>query len=205
VLGSVFTTPLFTPPTHDSMADTAKIVGSRNRYQNPTMSPDEIDALSLYAYVPTPPNPFVGSSGAPPERFTLPDGQVGEPRNGLSLFEGAAGCVGCHPPPLFTTDQLSTHGKLYDVGTPHLLPLREKQQDPLFKGFAAPSLLGTWDVFPLFTTGSAGLAVQADGRVSVGNRWPLREAVERWAPTHGHAELLTPQEKNDLLAFLMML
>jgi hypothetical protein len=57
----------------------------------------------------------------------------------------------------------------------------------------------------MLTTGLAGLAVKDDGSVRVDTRFPLRAAVEKWPGQHGHAELLSDQEKDDLLAWVMSL
>jgi len=37
------------------------------------------------------------------------------------------------------------------------LPLREAMQNTHFEGFAPPALAGAWDVFPMLSTGAAGL------------------------------------------------
>ena len=207
VRGSRETPPYFTPASTQSMGETAKIVGARNRFHNPDPTATEIEALTIYAsLIPTLPNPFVGGDGAPEETLVLPDGHTGQPRKGLELFEGRAGCASCHPAPQFTTDQdPQTRGRFIDVGTPRFMPLREEQQNTRFEGFGTPSLVGSWDVFPMLTTGLAGLAVRADGAVRVDARFPLRVAVEKWAPTHGRADLLTDSEKDDLLAYVMSL
>ncbi len=207
VRGSRETPPYFTPASTHSIGETAKVVGSRNRYQNPVMTAEEIEALTLFtSLVPTLPNPFVDPSGAPAETLTLPDGAVGSPRRGLALFEGKAACAGCHPPPQFTTDQdLATRDRFIDVGTPRVMPLRPELQNGRFEGFGTPALVGSWDVFPMLTTGLAGLAVAADGSVVVDNRFPLRAAVEQYAPKHGRADLLSLQERNDLLAWVLSL
>jgi len=201
------TPPYFTPASTHSMAETSKVVGGRNRFHNPDPGPIEIEALTLYAsLIANLPNPFVGPDGAPVESLDLPDGKTGNPREGMKLFEGRATCSGCHPGPHFTTDQnLDTRNKFLDVGTPHLLPLREKLQNPHFSGFAPPALAGSWDIFPMLTTGLAGLKVNDDGRVVVDQRFALRRAIEGWPGKHGHADQLTEQEKNDLLAYVMSL
>jgi hypothetical protein len=207
VRGSRETPPYFTPASTRSMGETMKVVGGRNRFHNPAPSPTEIEALTLYgSLIPTLPNPFVGADGAPLEALTLPDGKVGHPRKGLLLFEGRAACSSCHPAPQFTTDQdPATRGRFIDVGTPHFMPLREKMQNTRFEGFGTPALVGSWDVFPLFTTGLAGLEVKEDGAVKVKTRFPLRPAIEDFAPKHGRADLLTAEEKDDLLAYVLSL
>ncbi|MCA3011697.1 MAG: MtsA protein [Myxococcaceae bacterium] len=207
VRGSRETPPYFTPASTHSMGETAKVVGARNRFQNPPLTPDEVEALTLYSsLIPTLPNPFVDEQGVPRVALRLPDGATGNARRGLALFEGKAACGGCHPAPLYTTDQdEATRGRFLDVGTPRAVPLREDQQNTRFEGFGTPALAGAWDVFPMLTTGLAGLEVRADGSLGVATRFPLRAAVERWAPGHGRADLLLPEERDDLLAFVLSL
>lgn len=201
------TPPYFTPASTRSMGETSKVVGGRNRFHNADPTDSELEQLTIYSsLITTPPNPFVGADGAPVEALVLPDGKTGNPRAGLALFEGKANCSGCHPGPHFTTDQdPPTRGKFVDVGTPQLMPLREKLQNPHFSGFAPPALAGSWDVFPMLTTGLAGLKVNDDGRVGVDDRFPLRRAIEGWPGKHGHADQLSAQEKNDLLAYVLSL
>jgi hypothetical protein len=57
----------------------------------------------------------------------------------------------------------------------------------------------------MLTTGLAGLKVADDGSVVVNDRFPLRAAVEAWAPKHGRADQLSEQERNDLLAWVLSL
>lgn len=198
--------PYFTPASTFSLAETAKIVGGRNRYHNPDPSPAEIEALALFTSELTLlPNPYVGADGAPVETLTLPDGTVGHPRLGLNVFEQS--CSGCHPAPHFTRDQEpATRGQYLDVGTPPLLALREPMQEAALKTFGIPPLVGSWDVWPMLGTGSAGFAVREDGTLEVNTRFPLREVVEKYSgPKHGNAAALTPEERNDLIAYLLSL
>jgi len=207
VRGSRETPPYFTPASTFSLAETASVVGGRNRYHNPDPSPPEVEALALYtAGVTTLPNPFVGADGAPvPGELELFDHQRGRPREGLKLFE--AHCQSCHPPPHFTTDQdPSTRGRYLDVGTPEALPLRVEMQELVGRGMAPPSLLGAWDIFPMLSSGSAGLKVVDGDRLEVGARFALRDVVEtHGGPRHGGSAALTAQERNDLLAYLLSL
>ena len=205
VLGSRDTPPYFTPASHHSLAETASFVGARNRFHNPDPSPEEVEALTLFtALMATPPNPFRGEDGAPLETVALPDGRVGRPSRGRELFEGKGGCLACHPAPLYTLDQdAATRGKYLDVGTPVALPLRLEQQT-LVPGAAPPSLVGTWDVWPLLTSATAGYGVK-DGRLVVDTRFALRAVLEASGPQHGNARALAPEERDDLLAFLMTL
>ncbi|NOJ96057.1 MtsA protein [Corallococcus coralloides] len=204
-LGSRDTPPYFTPASTRSIAETAETVGGRNRYHNPDPLPSEVEALALYtSLLPTAPNPYRSEDGAPLETVTLPDGRTGHPVKGLALFEGKARCLACHPTPLFTLDQdPSTRGQYQDVGTPIALPLRLEQQH-LVTGAAPPSLVGTWDVWPLLTSATAGYAVQED-RLVVGTRFPLRTLLETPGLNHGAAQELTAGERDDLLAYLLTL
>jgi hypothetical protein len=181
------------------------MVGSRNRFQNPRLTAEEVEALTLFtSLLPTPPNPFVGEDGAPPRTLELPDGRTGRPAEGRALFEGRGGCVACHPAPLYTLDQEpATRGRYLDVGTPLALPLRLDMQS-LRPGVAPPSLVGAWDIWPMLSSATAGFELQGE-RLVVGTRFPLRAVLERSGPKHGNAQSLTPQEQDDLLAFLLTL
>ncbi|AGC42686.1 hypothetical protein MYSTI_01338 [Myxococcus stipitatus DSM 14675] len=205
VLGSRDTPPFFTPASQHDLAETASFVGGRNRFHNPNPSPSEIEALSLYtSLLVTPPNPYRRPDGAPLETVTLPDGHVGSPARGRALFEGRGGCLSCHPAPLYTLDQdAATRGQYLDVGTPVALPLRQELQD-LVVGAAPPSLVGTWDMWPLLTSATAGYGVK-DGRLVVETRFPLRSVLETSGPAHGDARAFHPQERDDVLAFLLTL
>jgi hypothetical protein len=206
VRGALETAPYFTPASTFSMGQTARFVMERNRYGNPVPTPEELEDVTRYSStITTLPNPWADANGLPPEELTLPDGKVSHPRKGLALFEGKAECSKCHPAPQFTLDQDNeTRGQYVDVGTPHLTPLREELQDPLFKGFGIPALVGIWDVFPMFTTGLAGLRVEGE-RLVVDTRFPLRRAVKDFAPKHGRADLLSEEELNDLLGYVQSL
>ncbi len=56
----------------------------------------------------------------------------------------------------------------------------------------------------MLTSAAAGYEVKGD-RLVVGTRFPLRAVVETAGPEHGNAQALTPQERDDLLAFLLTL
>jgi hypothetical protein len=164
-----------------------------------------VEALTIYtALVPTLPNPFRGEDGAPPETLVLPDGHTGRPAEGRALFEGKSGCMTCHPAPLYTLDQdPQTRGKYLEVGTPLALPLRKELQE-LVPGAAPPALIGAWDTWPMLTSATAGYEVKGD-RLTVGTRFPLRAVIDSAGPQHGNAQALMPQERDDLLAFLLTL
>lgn len=205
VRGSRDTPPYFTPASTHSIAETIETVGSRNRFQNPRLTATEVEALTLFtSLIPTLPNPFLGEDGAPPETLALPDGRTGRSAEGRALFEGKGGCVACHPAPLYTLDQSpETRGRYLEVGTPLALPLRMDQQD-LVPGAAPPALVGAWDVWPMLTSATAGYEVKG-ARLTVGTRFPLRKVLESSGPTHGNAQALTPQEQDDLIAFILTL
>ncbi|WP_323383375.1 MtsA protein [Myxococcus dinghuensis] len=205
VLGSRDTPPYFTPASQHSLMETARFVGGRNRFHDPDPTDEEVEALTLFtSLMVTPPNPFRGEDGAPRETVTLPDGRSGHPARGRALFEGRGRCTECHPAPLYTLDQdAATRGQYLDVGTPIALPLRVELQD-LVVGAAPPSLVGTWDMWPLLTSATAGYGVR-DGHLVVETRFPLRAVLESAGPKHGGASDLTPAERDDLLAFLLTL
>jgi DNA-binding beta-propeller fold protein YncE len=207
VLGTRDTPPYFIPASEQTLEGTARFVGSRNRYHNPPMSETETSDLALFASeLTTPPNPFVDADGAPPESLALIDGPIGHPRAGREVFEGRAGCTACHPSPLFTTDQYpTTRGRYLEVGTPVFFPFRVELQDPHPPAFPPPALVGGWDIFPMLTTGTAGLGI-ANGQLVTATRFPLRAVLEtRGKEPHGEVDALTASEKNDLLAYLMTL
>jgi DNA-binding beta-propeller fold protein YncE len=207
VRGTRETPPYFTPASTFSLAETARMVGDRNRYMNPTLTESEVRQLTLFsATVTNLPNPYRGPDGAPLTSIALPGGGSGRPLEGRRLFDGKADCIRCHPPPLFTSDQeLSTRGHFIDVGTPRAFPLRKMNQETVFRGVGVPSLVGAWDVFPMLTTGLAGFR-EENGRAVPSDRVPLRAMIDRYsAPPHGNAAALEAQEKADLLAYLLTL
>jgi hypothetical protein len=206
-LGSRDTPPYFTPASTHSLAETMRTVGSRNRFHNLDLTDAEVEALALYvSLMPVPANPFRGEDGAPLESLELPDGRRGRPGQGRALFEGRAGCAGCHPAPLFTLDQdPQTRGRYLDVGTPPALPLRLELQDLGPGGFAPPALVGAWDVWPMLGSGAAGYEVREGERLGVGSRFPLRTVLELSGSKHGNVKGLTREEQDDLLAYLLSL
>jgi YVTN family beta-propeller protein len=202
------TAPYFTPRLLPSLRQASRIVLARNRFHNPNPTAEEIDALTLYQKTITPlPNPWVETDGRLPAELRLPDGRAGSPIAGMRLFAGKAGCIGCHPPPQFTTDQdASTRGRLHDVGTPITLPLRPEQQDGDRYLLPPPSLVGVWDAFPLLHSGAGGLEVTASGTVEARHPFALRDVLDRRdARPHGNVAALTAREEDDLLAYLLTL
>jgi DNA-binding beta-propeller fold protein YncE len=207
VRGTRESPPYFTPASTLTLEQTVSTVGDRNRYFNPRLDNDEVRRLSLFtATVSLLPNPFVGVDGAPPTALALPDGKTGNPRAGLALFEGKAGCAVCHPAPYFTLDEnVRTRGQYLDVTTPHVFPLRPELQDATYVGMPPPALIGAWDVFPMLSTGAAGLKASADGKLHVSNRFVLRDVVENYNHSPAPRVELTASERDDLLAYLMTL
>jgi DNA-binding beta-propeller fold protein YncE len=207
VRGTRETPPYFTPASTFTLEQTVITVGDRNRYFNPRLDRDEVRRLSLFtATLALLPNPFVGLDGAPPSELVLPDGHHGNPRAGMALFEGKAACATCHPGPYFTLDEnLRTRGQYLDVTTPHLFPLRPEMQDGTYVGMPPPALIGAWDIFPMLSTGAAGLSADARGKLHVSNRFALRDVLENYNHSPSPRVELSPGERDDLLAYLMTL
>lgn len=201
------TPPYFNPPAHPTLEDTVAYVGSRNRFQNPRMSPPEIEKLALFtATYTTLPNPFRDDTGGIVDALDLGDGLVGHPKKGAKIFE--ARCAGCHPPPLYALDQdPATRTRFQKVGTPPALEIRVDQQDLSFQPRTPPSLVGAWDVWPMLLSATAGYRVARDGQwLEVGDRHPIRAVLERYSPSaHGDAMKLSPEARADLEAFVMSL
>lgn len=201
------TPPYFNPPAHPTVEDMAAYVGSRNRFQNPPMSPSEVEQLSTFvrSYT-TLPNPFRDATGGMLPDLELTDGRHGRPDAGRVIFE--ARCAGCHPPPLFSTDQdETTRRRFQKVGTPLAMDLRVSQQDTSFVVRTPPSLVGAWDVWPMLLTGAAGYRVSAEGPwLEVADRAPIRAVLERYSPRpHGDAMSLSEEERRDLEAYVLSL
>src|SRR5688500_7808492 len=98
------TPPYFNPPGHPTLEDTCAFVGSRNRFQNPPMSDEEARRLALFTSTYTTlPNPFRAPDGSLTDTVLLDGNRTGSPKKGRALFE--ARCAGCHPAPMFSTDQ----------------------------------------------------------------------------------------------------
>jgi DNA-binding beta-propeller fold protein YncE len=207
VRGTRETPPYFTPASTFTVEQTVTTVGDRNRYFNPRLDNDEVRRLSLFTNtLSLLPNPFVGPGGAPPTTLLLPDGRTGNPRAGMALFEGKAACASCHPAPYFTLDQTPlTRGQYLDVSTPHLFPLRPEMQDGTYVGMQPPALIGAWDVFPMLSTGAAGLRADADGKLHVSQRFVLRDVLENYNHSPAPRVELTAGERDDLLAYLLTL
>ncbi len=201
------TPPYFFPGGFPTLEVTGHVVMGRNRLHNPDPTQAEVRALSIYQAALTPlPNPNLNADGSLPETVTLPDGRAGNPRKGLTTFETKAGCRLCHPAPHFTLDQSpERRGQSFEVGTPITLDLHQEWQELQPGGHQVPSLTGAWDEFPLLASGAGGLAVQ-DGAVVPTTRFPLRTVLEwQGEHRHGNARLLSAEEKDDLLAYLLTL
>jgi hypothetical protein len=120
------------------------------------------------------PNPNLNPDGSLSTAVPLQGGGTGSAVRGAAVF-AQLGCPSCHPAPLLTIDQFRVFNpvgfsvqplRMREVGTPVLIPLREKCQDatrPLgvdgSSGFGVPTLRGIWDTFPLLVSGSAGFTV----------------------------------------------
>ena len=207
VRGTRETPPYFTPASTFSLAETARIVGDRNRYMNPTLTESEVRQLTLFsATVTTLPNPYRGPDGAPPASLALPGGGTGRPPEGRRLFEGKADCVRLpsaaalhhRPGPL---DPRSLHRRGHAAGV---------SSANRRSGNGVP-----WGGCAL-AGGRLGRLPDAHhraGRVPRGGRprgplgpVPLRAMIDRYcAPPHGNAAALDAREKDDSLAYLLTL
>lgn len=199
--------PYFNPPAHPTIENTVAFVGSRNRFQNPRMADDEIRYLSTFVrgYT-TLPNPFRDQAGGLVDTLDLGEGRKGTPRKGRVLFE--ARCAGCHPAPLFATDQDErTRLRFLKVGTPLAMDIRVNEQDTSFVIRTPPSLVGAWDVWPMLLTATAGYQVSKEGPwLEAKDRQPIRAVLERYSPgPHGDAMSLTDEQRRDLEAYVMSL
>lgn len=156
-LGGTFT--CFPPP-----AGTCDMTSNSENQQNTLYA----KAITFF------PNPNLGADGSFSTAVPLPGGRTGNAVHGATVFDQLA-CQSCHPEPLFTLDQFQVSTplgfgsvqsrRMREVGTPVLIPLRERCQDANRPtgadgsvGFGVPTLRGIWDTFPLLLSGSAGLA-----------------------------------------------
>jgi YVTN family beta-propeller protein len=105
--------------------------------------------------------------------------QLGEAaRRGKAIFEGKAGCAHCHPSPYFTD------GKMHNVGM-----ITPSEPDGKYD---TPSLIEAYRTAPYYH----------DGRAAT-----LKEALTTsdHDGKHGHTKDLTPQELDDLAAYVLSL
>jgi YVTN family beta-propeller protein len=105
--------------------------------------------------------------------------QLGEAaRRGKAIFEGKAGCAHCHPVPYFTD------GKMHNVGM-----ITPSEPDGKYD---TPSLIEAYRTAPYYH----------DGRAAT-----LKEALTTsdHDGKHGHTKDLTPQELDDLAAYVLSL
>lgn|GEM_PF-362216 len=216
--GARETAPYFTPIRFPTMKAMAHKILTWNRRNNPAPDKREVMALAMYSEMLVPlPNPHLSPvDGKPPARLDLPRAkaekrpQAGNPVAGMKAFIDKD-CVSCHPAPQFTLDQdMATRGKLLDVGTPILMPLRPQMQDAKPKVAPIPSLVGIWDNYPLLLSGAAGFEVQADKTsVAATDPFPLRTLLTDQrvggGAKHGKITTFSRQEVNDVLAYLLTL
>jgi cytochrome c peroxidase len=108
---------------------------------------------------------------------------------GRALFHSAAvGCVGCHPPPLYSD------GQLRDVGTQGEFDFTDGPGGTRVaqNRFMTPSLVEVWRTAPYLHDGRYATLREV---ITSGNRGDSR----------GHTSHLTPAQIDDLLAFLSSL
>jgi len=134
---------------------------------------DEIEAVSTY----------LRSLEPEPSPYRKPDGSLtAAAERGKTLFEGKAGCAGCHPAPLFTDK------KAYDVGTKYDLDRGKK-----FEGkFDTPVLRECYRTGPYLHSGKA---VDLKAVLTTYNK----------DDKHGKTSGLSEKEIADLVAYLKSL
>jgi cytochrome c peroxidase len=129
---------------------------------------DDLDALA--AYIDSLPSPL-SPGHARGEPLSPAEGR------GRALFHDPdLGCVACHPPPLYTDQQM------HDVGT-------ATEDEKIGPAYDTPSLRGLYNSAPYFHDGSAAA---------------LGETLIRPSPAGEHdvREKLSEREIQDLLAYL---
>ncbi len=116
-----------------------------------------------------------------PSPLPLVDPKLAEPaRRGKQLFEGKAGCAGCHSGPYLTD------GKMHNVGT------GSGHWEEADGRYDTPSLRELYRTAPYLHDGRA---------------WTLREVLTTFnrRQRHGHVERLSAAELDDLIAYLLSL
>ncbi len=146
--------------------------------------PDEAGALGA----------FLGSLlGAPRANgHTRLDGSYTEPAlRGKALFEGKAGCVACHVPPLYTGRRLIEEGK---SGEPADIPtlLGVYRHGVYFIAGQARSLDGALDVAIAYTGATLGAAERADLLAFLQQLTPKGSAPLAMWPDLGNVEAVSP-------------
>ena len=138
----------------------------------------ELDALAAYVSSLT-------EFGLSPHRNTngtlTPQGQ-----NGKALFS-QLNCAQCHAGPSFTDSQ---SGVIHDVGT--IKPSSGHAIGGPLVGLDTPTLRGLWATAPYLHDGSARTLMDV-----ITNRNPLGQ--------HGATNTLTPQQRRDLVAYLLQI
>jgi len=130
---------------------------------------EEVEAVSAY----------LRSLEPEPSPYLKPDGSLTEAaERGKKLFEGKAGCVDCHPPPLFTDK------KAYNVGTAYDLDHE--------KIFDTPTLVECYRTAPYLHSGKA---VDLKDVLTTFNK----------EDKHGKTSNLSEKEIADLVAYLKSL
>jgi hypothetical protein len=138
----------------------------------------ELDALAAYVS-------SLGSFGLSPHR--RPNGALTEAGvRGRLVFQQLA-CSQCHSGPDFTD---SATGVLHDVGT--LRPSSGMASGGPLVGLDTPTLRGLWETAPYLHDGSAATLLDV---ITTRNK----------KGKHGATNLLTPQQQDDLVAYLLQI
>ena len=179
-----------------------------DRFQNPPLDEGEIARLVAFTKgLTTPPNPYRDEYGRMLPSVPVGEGRTGKPGSGRLTF--LARCAGCHPAPMYSTDQdpKTRRNFVKDVNTPEALEIRMEQQDLTFKLRTPPSLIAAWDMWPMLLSGKAGFDVnEKKDALVVRDRSAVRAVVDRYlAEGHGRVSSMEQQQRDDLVAFLMSL
>ncbi|MEM6646135.1 MAG: cytochrome c peroxidase [Bacteroidota bacterium] len=125
-----------------------------------------------------------------------PEALTEDERQGLALFEGKAGCVGCHSGPRLTNDRLANNGLALDFARADSGRARITADPADFGRFKVPSLRNVALTAPYMHDGRFGSLADIIDHYDSGGTG-ARNQDARIQPLR-----LTPQEKTHLLAFL---
>jgi DNA-binding beta-propeller fold protein YncE len=170
-----------TPPTNITGCRENAQVSVRAGFENIESHPVTEDiALATYAYVESlaaEPSPYLGVDGK-----LTPDAIEGK-----KIFDSTeAGCASCHKPPLFTDM------RRHDVGTRLPAPLGPDISKWDEGGYDTPTLVELWRTAPYLHLGHAATLTEVLTSFNEGDK-------------HGKTSHLSPQQINQLVAYLMQI
>lgn len=167
-----------TPPTNITGCRENALVSARAGYANIEFQPSTEDRVAAtYAYI--------QSLSVEPSPYLGPDGKLTpDAIEGKKIFESAqADCSRCHVPPLFTDL------RRYDVGT-RLVPPDISSWDE--GGYDTPTLVELWRTAPYLHLGHAATLLEVLTTFNKDDK-------------HGKTSHLTPQQRDQLVAYLMQI